>query len=354
MRKVIFLLGLLTAVLIGCQRREAPPPALQPPLQGALQITFFDIGQGDSALVQFPNGKTMLIDGGPPESGVRLVQKLRQLRVARIHWLVASHPHSDHIGGFIRVLREFTIDEVWDSGFVYDSPVYLDYLRAVRRSRAKFRAVAAGYRMEPAPNCQIEVFAPSKPFLRGTNSDANNASIVMRLRCGKVRVLFTGDIEREGRARIYRQGADLRAEVLKVAHHGSHNGTDMAFLSRVRPRIAIISCGVRNLYGHPHKEALQALQRIGATIYRTDWHGDITVRVQGERLQVFTARKSPAVPAPPASASPTTGFIGNRISKVYHAPDCKGLPKPENRVHFRTRAEAEQAGYRPHHACLGE
>ncbi|MCS7066851.1 MAG: hypothetical protein NZL85_11350, partial [Fimbriimonadales bacterium] len=229
------------------------------------------------------------------------------------------------------------------------SPVYLDYLRTVKRRGVKFRTVGKGYSLNPAPDCQLEISAPSQPFLRGTRSDANNASIIMRLRFGKVRVLFTGDIEREGRARLYRQGAELRAEVLKVAHHGSYNGTDMAFLNRVRPRIAVISCGFRNLYGHPHKEALQALQKAGAAIYRTDLQGDITLRIQGDRVQVFTARKASPPPSPPATA---LSFIGNRTSKVYHAPDCKALPKPQNRVSFRSREEAERAGYRPHHACI--
>jgi competence protein ComEC len=347
-----FLLSL--TLLTGCQQRRVVSPALQPPPKGVLQVSFLDVGQGDAALVLFPNGKTMLVDGGPPESANALMSKLRQLKVARIDYLVASHPHSDHIGGFVKVLGAFPVGEVWDSGFAYDSPVYLDYLRTVKRKGAKFRNIERGYRAEPAPGCRIEVFAPSKPFLRGTHSDANNASIVMRLHFGKVRVLFTGDIEKEGRARLYRQGADLRAEVLKVSHHGSHNGTDMALLSRVRPRIAIISCGRGNPYGHPHKEALQALQRAGVTVYRTDFHGDITLRVQDDRLQVFTERKAPTAPAAPATPRDTSMLIGNRISKVYHMPDCKGLPRPENRVYFRTHEEAEKAGYRPHRACVGE
>ena len=225
-------LGLLALLLTGCRQPSSSSAALQPPPKGTLQITFFDVGQGDAALIQFPNGKTMLVDGGPPESATALLGKLRQLRVQRIDWLVASHPHSDHIGGFVKILNTLPVGEVWDSGFAYDSPVYLDYLRAVRRSRAKFRTVEKGHRLKPAPDCLIEVFAPIKPFLRGTESDANNASIVMRLRYGKVRVLFTGDIEREGRRRLYAHRPDLRAEVLKVSHHGSYNGTDMAFKSR--------------------------------------------------------------------------------------------------------------------------
>jgi len=356
--KLRFLLGigLLMLLLTGCRQLSSSSVALQPPPKGTLQITFFDVGQGDAALIQFPNGKTMLVDGGPPESATALLGKLRQLRVARLDWLVASHPHSDHIGGFVKILNALPVGEVWDSGFLYDSPIYLDYLRAVKRSGAKFRTVEKGYRLTPAPDCLIEVFAPIKPFLHGTESDANNASIVMRLRCGRVRVLFPGDIEREGRRRLYAYRPDLQAEVLKVSHHGSYNGTDMAFLSRVRPRIAIISCGARNPYRHPHREALRDLKKIGATVYRTDLHGDISVRIQGNRLQVFTARPS-AVPEPtalPALPKEPYAYIGNRISKVYHAPNCPGLPKPANRVYFRSRAEAEQAGYRPHRACVPE
>jgi competence protein ComEC len=354
--RFLFGLGLLVLLLAGCRQPSTSSVALQPPPKGTLQVTFLDVGQGDAALIQFPNGKTMLVDGGPPESATALLGKLRQLRVQRIDWLVASHPHSDHIGGFVKVLNTLPVGEVWDSGFKYDSPVYLDYLRAVRRSGAKFRTVEKGHQLKPAPDCLIEVFTPIKPFLRGTESDANNASIVMRLRYGKVRVLFTGDIEREGRRRLYAHRAELQADVLKVSHHGSYNGTDMAFLSRVRPRIAIISCAARNPYRHPHREALRDLKRIGATVYRTDLHGDITVRVQGNRLQVFTTRPSTAAEPAHVPAVPTgrPAFIGNRISRVYHTPDCESLPKPANRVYFGSRAEAEREGYRPHRACVGE
>lgn len=321
-------------------------------------MVFFDVGQGDSALILFPNGKTMLIDGGPTSAGARLVAKLRQRGIQRLDWVVGTHPHSDHIGGLIAVLKAFPVEEIWDSGFVYESPVYRDYLLAARAAknqagkRPPFRVALKGTKVQPAPNITVEVLAPSKPYLTGTQSDPNNNSIVLRIDAGGARFLFTGDMEGALRRRLYQQGANLRAEVLKVAHHGSHDGTDMALLRRVRPRIAVISCALGNPYGHPHKEALQVLQAFGVRVYRTDLHGDITLRLVGKSLQVSTERTSPVVDG--RSPHERTRFIGNPRSKVYHAPDCARLPQPSNRVYFPTREAAEREGYRPHKECLGD
>jgi len=317
------------------------------------------VGQGDSALVQFTNGQTMLIDGGETDQGRGLVARLRQRGVRQLDWVVASHAHSDHIGGLIQVLREFPVREVWDSGFRHDSPVYLDYLRAVRSARTpdggrpKFRVVKRGERLQVGSEAVVEVLAPSQPYLTGTRSDPNNNSIVMRLQFGSVRVLFTGDMEREQRTRLYREGVNLRAEVLKVAHHGAHNGTDPTFLSRVQPKVAVISCGRNNRYGHPHRETLQALQRAGVKIYRTDLQGEVQIEIAGKQLRVATARKAPNV-AEMRSPTERTRLIGNRNSKVYHAPDCPRLPRKENQVFFSSRQQAEAQGYRPHAECLGE
>ncbi len=358
---VLFLL-----LLSGCtpSQKSASSPRSTTPRETAsraqLQVVFLDVGQGDSALILFPNGKSMLIDGGPPSAGGQLVQKLRQRGIRYLEWVVATHPHSDHIGGLIQVLREFPVEAVWDSGFVHDSPVYRDFLRAVRSAknragnRPKFEVVQRGKRFEPAPNIHIEVLAPSKPYLTGTNSDPNNNSIVLRLDAGTVRYLFTGDMEKELRGRLYAQNAPLQAEVLKVAHHGSYTGTDRVLLQRVRPKVAVISCGQGNPYGHPHQVVLRMLRQSGTTIYRTDLHGDITMYEVNRRLHVVVEKNEQAVHASAKEPTkPVQRYIGNSATQVYHAPDCTRLPSPSRRVFFRSQQEAEQAGFRPHRECVG-
>ncbi len=301
----------------------------------------------------------MLIDGGETDQGRKLVARLRTLGVSQIDWLVASHPHSDHIGGLIQVLREFPVVEVWDSGFRHDSPVYRDYLLAVRSAsspsggRPKFRIVQQGEQIAIDSETTVEVLAPSQPLMTGTRSDPNNNSVVLRVRFGNASVLFTGDMELEQRQRLYQEGVDLRAQVLKVAHHGAHNGTDSEFLRRVQPKVAVISCGLNNRYGHPHREALQALQQAGVKVYRTDLMGEIQIEFNGTQLQIATERPPQARVEERAPPQPTA-LIGNRNSKVYHAPDCNRLPSEQNRVLFRSRQEAEEAGYRAHAQCLGE
>jgi len=366
-------LGLLTVLLLVFAACSAPPKrtataptaptpttALEPAPQGVLQVAFLDVGQGDSALITFPNGKTMLIDGGETSEGVALVGKLRRLGVQQIDWLVATHPHSDHIGGLIQVLKAFPVAEVWDIGMPFESPVYRDFLLAVRSARSpdgkrpKFRVVRRGLTLEPAPNVRLSVLAPSEPLLTGTRSDPNNNSIVMRLDAPGGSFLFTGDLEREGRARLYTTRPNLRADVLKVAHHGAENGTDRAFLNRVNPTVAVIPVGAGNRYGHPHRETLALLQ--GRRVYRTDLHGDIVMRLGADKkLQIATTRAAPTQPTAQTKPAPIIGMvIGNRNSKVYHRPDCRSLPKSENQARFRSAQEAEQAGYRPHTCVYGE
>lgn len=287
----------LTMILVlfaGCQRTSnvtAPQAPLPVPSANPLQVVFLDIGQGDSAFIRFPDGKTMLVDGGLASVGEILLERLESLGVKELDWVVASHPHSDHIGGLIAVVKRLKVKEVWDTGYPHASALLEDYLEALEEAKRKgtsLKIIGAGYKMEPSPGCVIEVYAPRKPYLENTSSDVNNNSLLFRLRYGKASFLFTGDIEEAGRRKMMAENPDLRATVLKVSHHGSHDGTDRAFLSAVQPKIAVISCGRNNSYGHPHKEAIQLLKQYHVTVYRTDLQGTVTVTVRDHQLEVAT------------------------------------------------------------------
>jgi competence protein ComEC len=197
-------------------------------------------------------------------------------------------------------------------------------------------------------------------------------SIILKLTYGDVSFLFTGDAERVEEADILEVGYDLSATVLKVSHHGSETSTTYPFLREVMPEYAVISCGKNNSYGHPDETLLSRLRDADATVFRTDMQGTITATSDGKTVTFATERNvdaqtnptenekattSPSTTRPNVSTSPGTAQtaeterIGNRNTKVYHAPDCKNLPDEKNRVYFNTREEAEAVGMKPHEAC---
>lgn len=351
----LFLLLLL--IFPGCGPREAGPavdPTAAPARQ--LEVWFLDVGQGDSELIRTPGGRTMLVDGGPQSAGEAVLGDLRRLGVQRLDWVVGTHPHEDHIGGLIDVLSPIPAGQVLDSGFSYPSTVLRRYLQLIKEKGTLFRRAEAGSALDLEPGVRAEFLTPPQPALHDTDSDPNNNSVVFRLTYGGVRFLFTGDMEQTERQWLYQHpvAASLPAEVLKVAHHGSRNGTNPEFLSRVRPRYAVISCGQNNSYGHPHPEALSALKAANVAVYRTDQMGTIHASTDGSRISVLPERASAAAPATAPSGGPQEPFIGNRRTRVYHRPGCPDLPDPSNRVAFISEAAAKLAGFRPHARCVGQ
>lgn len=290
--------------LFGCESR-APrpgggPPATPPPgARAEVAVRFLDIGQGDAALIQWPGGAA-LVDGGPEDANKGLLKKLRAAGVRRLDYVIATHPHADHIGGLVDVLREMPVAHVVDSGYNHGSQVQRRFLREIQKKPdITFELARPGEELQLAESLTLRFYAPPETPLSGTESDPNNNSIVARLTYGSTAFLFTGDLEKAGRAALYEtlQTASggrnaLRADVLKVAHHGSHNGTDAELLDRVRPRYAVISCATGNSYGHPHRKALTALQKAGVELFRTDKQGDVTMRTDGTEIQASTEREA--------------------------------------------------------------
>ena len=264
-----------------------------------LVITFLDVGQGDSIVVQAPSGRTMLVDGGGEVEGHmtgydvgarRLVPALRRLHLRTIDIMLLSHPHEDHVGGLIAALQNFPVGLVLDSGFEHPAPSYPRFLRLVEAQQIPYRLARRGQRLDLGDGAAAAVLNPRDPLIVGSSSDVHANSVVARLAYGATSVLLTGDIEALTEAILLGDGTDLHSTVLKVAHHGSATSSTPVFLDAVAPQVAVISVGAMNPFGHPHRATLEALQAVGAAVYRTDVHGAVTVASDGVQVWVRTVR----------------------------------------------------------------
>ena len=269
-------------------------PLLQP---ARLEVVFFDVGQGDAAFVRLPNGRTLVVDGGQrsPEydNGARvLLPFLRQRGIDRIDGVIASHPHSDHIGGLIALLEEVEVGLYIDGGQACESWTCrrLEQLRAEKG--IAYRAVAAGDTLAGLGAVRGAVLHPRASFVDGAGPaplGANNGSVTLRLSYGEMDFLFSGDVEYPCDGALLSWGEGLGAEVLKVPHHGSGTSSRQRFVAAVRPRIALVSVGAFNRFGHPNPAVIARLRAQGAQVYRTDRCGALTVRSDGAALAVETA-----------------------------------------------------------------
>ena len=245
---------------------------------GGLRFYAFDVGQGDSSLFILPDGKTILIDAGPEDAGKKLVRDLKKLGVKKIDLLVATHPHSDHIGGMVRVLSNFQIGKIWDSGFIHGSPIQNNFYGMIKEKNIPFGRPKSGF-TEKMGEVQIDVLGPVR-LIKGTKRDANNNCIVLNIRYGITYFLMLADMEGEQRSTI---NPLPEATVLKASHHGSSNGTNLALLKEVRPSVIILSYGKNNSYGYPHKEVKRAVSSLG--IIRLDTKdGTIRIVSDGEKI----------------------------------------------------------------------
>jgi competence protein ComEC len=174
------------------------------------------------------------------------------------------------------------VDTLWDSAQVYGGPAYQRALDVVRGRHIVWRRALRGESFDLGPTAHVRILAPEQPLISGTSSDINNNSVVLRVEFGHIAMLLTGDAQSEAEARLLSHGrADLRADILKVGHHGSAYSSTPQFLAAVRPRIAIISCGRHNVFGHPSPRTLAALAATGAAIFRTDLNGGVSVIIDG-------------------------------------------------------------------------
>ena len=306
--------------------RTQPPPASG----GELTVRVLDVGpvNGDSILITSPSGKTVLVDAGDATRGKAVVEALKRNNIQQLDYFIATHPHPDHIGGSAEVFKAVKVLNVIDNGqgpsvpsSAVPSPAkksvksvpknpsarhppsitkfYDDYKAAVSASGAQYDTARPGTKYDLGGGALLAVLAPSEPFftkehMRTGGNEPNANSIVLRLDYGSFSLMLAGDAEEQTEHRLMTKELDLKSRVLKIGHHGSKYASSEDFLQRVKPEIAIVSCGAWNRYGHPAQSVLDRLRAANVKLYRTDLHGEITITTRGAAndITVKSAKES--------------------------------------------------------------
>jgi len=320
-------------------KRKPPPPS------GELQVRVLDVGpiEGDSILITSAGGKTVLIDAGDTSKGKVVVEALKRYNVQQLDYLIITHPHPDHMGGASEVFKAVKVLNVIDNGALPAVPpdlapaqkpgtqatakkpvkptkpgrtatitkFYDDYKDALTKSGAQYELAQPGKKYDLGNGVLLTILAPTAPAFTkdqmktgGTETNAN--SIVARLDYGVFSMLLAADAEEQTEHRLLAKDANLEAMALKIGHHGSKYASSEDFLKRVKPQIAIISCGAWNRYGHPAQSVLDRLRAIGVKVYRTDVQGEVTITTRGKEGDVAVK---------PAKETTEDLFVGRTAQK---------------------------------------
>lgn len=316
-----------------------------------LLVHFIDVGQGDSILLE-SDDEFVLIDAGERDYGDRVLKYIEEQGADELSYVIATHPHTDHIGGLRTVLDGIDAEYFITAETDCETYSWTKLLKTVAKNDVRYLDAKPGDTYCFGEAC-FTILAP----LSDSYEDYNNASVVVKVTCGDISFLLTGDAEKDSEADMIASGADLTADVLKCGHHGSSTSTSAAFLKAVCPEFAVISCGKYNSFGHPHSETLHKLKTLGCEILRTDRMGTVVASTDGESL-CFSAADADL-----SGVFYTAGYkhvnpdalcyIGNKKSLVFHYPDCSGVANmnENNMITFTTRREALKAGYTPCSIC---
>ena len=333
--------------------------------EGELRVSFIDVGQGDSEFIELPNGETLLIDAGTNETGADVVNYIESLGYSSIDYVVGTHPHEDHIGGLDDVIRTFDVESVYMPKVTADTKTFEDVLDAVDEKGLTINTAKAGVTLVDGDGLSVKMLAP----VLDEYDNTNDYSAVIRIVYDDTSFIFMGDAEQYAEDLIT---GDVDSDVLKVGHHGSSTSTGEAFLERVSPSYAVISCGLGNSYGHPHTETIEKLG--GIPVFRTDEMGTIVATSDGSEISFRTLGKSDtgnaaqpeATQETDTTASPgydegsvsedldvSDGYVLNTNSKKIHLPGCSAVDNmsDSNKAYTDDYDQAISEGYTPCKIC---
>ena len=327
----------------------APPAVI--PEDSTFEVHFIDVGQGACSLV-LCDGHAMLIDGGESSESSKVYAYLKEHGISHLDYMVATHAHSDHIGGLSGALNYASVDTAFCPVTDYDSKTFESMVKYLDRQGRSITVPNPGDEFMLG-RAHVQIIVPQKSY-----DEANDTSIVMKVSYGDTSFLFTGDAERTAEADILAEGYDLSATVLKVGHHGSDTSTSYPFLREIMPQYAVIQVGEDNSYGHPTEDTLSRLRDADVKVYRNDLQGDIVCSSDGKSISFTTTKNesvqtNPTVVVTPEAEEPDDvgEYIGNKNSKKFHLPTWKNLPAEKNRIYFDSRQAAVDAGQSPCGNC---
>lgn len=329
----------------------------------ALEVHFFDVGQGDCTIIT-QGDHAMMIDAGDNDKGTAVQAYLNYLGISSLEYFIMTHPDADHIGGADVVLYKFDCDTILMPDKEVDTRTYDDVIQAMKSKNytAIHPQIGDTYSFGDA---SFTVLAPVRQY-----SDNNNNSIVIKMTHGENTFLFTGDAEEEAEMDILAEGLDVSADVLKAGHHGSSTSTSDDFLEAVSPEYAVISCGEDNKYGHPHAETMNKFRQTGVTVYRTDEQGTVIAASDGSTITWNESPSDSWITGEPtgsssenfpetSTASGETGtsgttYILNTNTMKFHLPDCSSaedIAEGNKEESSRSREELINEGYDPCGRC---